>query len=331
MTKRWYLLQLLAAGAAVALSAACGPKSAGPEAAQNGPTSGDLPLRALSAPQLFAPGVVSTEKPEFATAFAPDGSAVYFNVASSDRSSLQLMRATAAPGSGPDGPWSGRTALPFSDGTYRDVDPFISPDGQRLYFSSDRPVSGTVTEEDFDTWYAVKRGDGWSELKNPGLPLNRDDADEIFVSVTSAGALYFSADLPGQERLGIFRALPDGDGFAEPEWLDLQAAGAPRDAEPMRLGNPSVSADGRLLLVVGPGNSDGDRADLYVSENQGDRWGPLYNLGPEINSGYSDFAPALSPDGRYLYFTSERPGVVTARPDGERPPSDIYWVEITRR
>lgn len=32
------------------------------------------------------------------------------------------------------------------------------------------------------------------------------------------------------------------------------------------------------------------------------------NLGSEVNSEYSDFAPVVSPDGNYLFFASDRPG-----------------------
>ena len=31
------------------------------------------------------------------------------------------------------------------------------------------------------------------------------------------------------------------------------------------------------------------------------------NMGPQVNSEYSDFAPVVSPDGTYLFFTSDRP------------------------
>ena len=40
---------------------------------------------------------------------------------------------------------------------------------------------------------------------------------------------------------------------------------------------------------------------------EGDLQGPR-NLGPVVNSKYSDFAPIVSADGKTLYFTSDRPG-----------------------
>src|SRR5512132_353803 len=38
------------------------------------------------------------------------------------------------------------------------------------------------------------------------------------------------------------------------------------------------------------------------------RWTPPSNLGPSVNSPQSDHHAMLSPDGRSLYITSERPG-----------------------
>ncbi len=57
-------------------------------------------------------------------------------------------------------------------------------------------------------------------------------------------------------------------------------------------------------------------------------WLPGRNLGPIANSDFSDFAPSLTPDGRYLVFTSERPGIVPSVAEGERPPGDLYRIEL---
>ena len=45
----------------------------------------------LPQPEIFAEKVISTELPEFATSFSPDGKTVYFNLASADRKILKIM------------------------------------------------------------------------------------------------------------------------------------------------------------------------------------------------------------------------------------------------
>jgi hypothetical protein len=42
--------------------------------------------------------------------------------------------------------------------------------------------------------------------------------------------------------------------------------------------------------------------------SQGDPWRPPQNLGPIINTGAVEFAPAFSRDGHWLFFHSNRPG-----------------------
>ena len=48
------------------------------------------------------------------------------------------------------------------------------------------------------------------------------------------------------------------------------------------------------------------RGDLYVSVNQNGKWGPAKHLEHVINSFGDESAPTLTPDGKYLFFTSER-------------------------
>ena len=69
-------------------------------------------------------------------------------------------------------------------------------------------------------------------------------------------------------------------------------------------------------------------------------WTDAINMGPEINSTGMDYCPSLSPDGKYLFFSSYRP--IMIRDKGERYDSDellnmyrgpgnglgdIYWVD----
>jgi hypothetical protein len=49
-------------------------------------------------------------------------------------------------------------------------------------------------------------------------------------------------------------------------------------------------------------------APLLLAAPHFSDWSPPVNLGPSINSGFNDTAPALSKDGLSLFFTSGRPG-----------------------
>lgn len=75
--------------------------------------------------------------------------------------------------------------------------------------------------------------------------------------------------------------------------------------------NPFISKDGLSLYFTCqdcPGGFGG--FDIWVSRRPtvDAPWGSPQNLGPNINTPFSETNPALSVDGHSLYFTSNRPG-----------------------
>ena len=69
-------------------------------------------------------------------------------------------------------------------------------------------------------------------------------------------------------------------------------------------------------------------ADIYVADRRPDgSFGNVRGLAGGVNTPYADFAPGFEPDGRYLYFTSERPGIVGPVEEG-RPSGDLYRVSL---
>jgi hypothetical protein len=96
-------------------------------------------------------------------------------------------------------------------------------------------------------------------------------------------------------------------------------------SEPVNLGpeintasndqHPALSPDGLSLYFVSDreGNVDGSLAgtfDIWVSHRASadSPWEVPQNLGPTVNSIYTEYAPNLSFDGHWLFFGSDRPG-----------------------
>jgi len=73
---------------------------------------------------------------------------------------------------------------------------------------------------------------------------------------------------------------------------------------------PDLSRDGLSLYFSSNRPGGSGAGDLWVSRRASvdDAWGLAVNLGPTVNSSAGDLAPSLSPDGHYLFFTSNRPG-----------------------
>ena len=266
--------------------------------------------------EMFGEGIISSEAPEFSTALSPDEREVIFNRTAPDRSSMWLMSSTFE-----GGKWTTPDSLPFTDVTYRDIDPFFSTNGHRLYFSSDRPVDSLNSNNgEFNSWYVERLASGWSAPLLLDPPLN-SDSTEIFISLSEAGNAYFVSER-GDVR-GIMVCTYENGVYQDARYLNLRLRG-----ELVYASNPCIAPDESFIIVAvrdpeGPGTPD-----LFVSFNEAGNWSELINLGPIVNSPYAEFAPGLSKDQQYLFFTSERPGMLPAQEEGIRPPGDIYRVDI---
>ncbi|MFH0761655.1 MAG: OmpA family protein [Bacteroidota bacterium] len=74
-------------------------------------------------------------------------------------------------------------------------------------------------------------------------------------------------------------------------------------------GTQSISQDGRLMVFTACNRPDTKGScDLYYARRTGTEWGIPVNVGYPVNTRYWESTPFLSPDGRYLYFASNRPG-----------------------
>ncbi|MDJ0910100.1 MAG: hypothetical protein QNI99_12965 [Woeseiaceae bacterium] len=104
-------------------------------------------------------------------------------------------------------------------------------------------------------------------------------------------------------------AHADDDDVTYSEWSSPESIGAPVNSVYLDIA-PFVSRDERSMYFFSdrPGGFGGN--DIWVSERKkrSDPWGEPVNLGPTINTEFNENAPTLSPDGRRLYFGSDRPG-----------------------
>lgn len=254
-------------------------------------------------PVLFAPGLVSTEANELNSAFSPDGNELYFSVRRAGRNTLMTVRVE-------NNRWTDRFVPAFS-GEYSDVDPFLSADGKRLYYSSMRPLTGSGGAKDSDIWFVARgeRGE-WGDPTHLGSP-NSQGPDDYYTSIASDGTLYFSRFASRGAGGDLYRSrLRDGE-YTEPELLGAPLSTAASEHDPF------IAPDGSYLIFTSNRDGGYGEADLYLSfATSNGRWSEPINMGPDINSLGYDFCPMVSPDGRFLFFTR------TILGNG-----DIYWVD----
>jgi Tol biopolymer transport system component len=282
------LRQINRVSAAVWLTACSRANTEGEAMAAPQPAAGDEP-------QMFAPGEISTGAMELNSAFTRDGKTIYFTKRT-PKGQLWVMLSSRLDSRGH---WRTPEVLPFS-GQYSDFDPFLSPDGSELYWSSARPVDGQP-RRDFDIWRVRRNGDTWGPPEHLGPSVNTT-SQEYYPSISADGTLFFSSNRAGGlGNLDVYQARKQGNDFATPENLGPSVNSERYD------GDPYISADGNVLIFVGNDRPEGlGGSDLYISRRSGGGWTPARNLGPRINSPVTDFCPIGSPDGQRLFFTSDR-------------------------
>ena len=245
----------------------------------------------------FAPGQVSTpELFESRLTFTPSRNTIYWTSSPASGPPGSNVHYTIVTADRAAGGWTAPQVASFS-GVDSDSDPFVSPDGSSLFFSSSRPggvLPGTLLN---DLWVTHRTASGWSVPENLGATVN-SPANELYPSTDLWGNLYFASDRDrGQWDLYRARRLPNG-GYAAPEQLN-QAVNHPNRWE----FNPEISPDGRTLLFATYGRPDsyGD-VDIYVSRLEDGKWGKPVNMGPCVNTAAPEFHPTVLWDREELYF-----------------------------
>ena len=96
--------------------------------------------------------------------------------------------------------------------------------------------------------------------------------------------------------------------WQEGSWEPRISAGPPLNTSDNE-GAHSLTADGKTLWFTACNRRDGQgMCDLYYTIWEAGKWSTPRNAGKLLNSPYSEKHPAISADGRKLYFTSNRPG-----------------------
>jgi Tol biopolymer transport system component len=237
-------------------------------------------------PKVFAEGAVSSPYSEWATSFAPDGNTVYF--------SRGAIYWTICYSKLVDGKW-GRPVVAAFSGKYNDTDPFVSPDGKRMFFISNRPYRAgeEKPQKNYHIWYVDHvSGDEWSAPKHADAPVSLEGSNNYAPSVSSTGTLFFcSRGREGNAGMASYSARWLGDHYDKPQKLALLGKEDMQD--------PFIAPDESYMVFLS-GN------DLYYCSKNGSGWGVSQKLGPQVNNGDGNSSPYVSRDGKTLYYSSSR-------------------------
>ncbi len=271
-------------------------------------------------PEIFGIQIISTGMRERDITISPDGSEIYFTVFNAGfDGNIYFVKLE-------NGVWSLPEIAPFS-GNRKDLEPAFAPDGNRLFFSSKRDGA------DYDIYYVERTNGGpWSDPIDVGDNVNTS-VNEFYPSITNDGTLYYTAAYDG--GVGgedIWRSRLVDNEYQSPSPVGVISTTADEF-------NAFIDPQERYIYFGSFGRSDGlGGGDIYFSRRQGNSWSTPENLGSPVNTNRLDYSPFVSPDGLYLFFTSERgqsasgsnnPFDISAVVNKLLSPgpagSDIYW------
>ncbi|OFX86019.1 MAG: hypothetical protein A2W99_16565 [Bacteroidetes bacterium GWF2_33_16] len=282
-------------------------------------------------PELFAPGIISTNNTEWTTAFSPDGLELFYTIQGLNNYNVLVYIKSV------NGVWQQPELAPFRLPDHN-ADPFFTQDGKRLFFWSNGPdIENQESRNNSDIYYVDKVGDGWGKPIRLDTNLINTNQWQIFPTVARNGNLYFTCNYP--DSRGAFDVymseFKDGK-YQKPVNLGDSINTTTLEQEPF------IAPDESYIIFASDRHAPRtNNWDLYISFKKEDgTWTTAKNMGKKINSSAKDMAAMVTHDGKYLFFSSYR--VKEFDPSSEdfsykvlkealngpqNGNSDVYWVD----
>ncbi|MBA4849219.1 TolB family protein [Emticicia sp. BO119] len=253
--------------------------------------------------KVFADGIMSTSQIEHsAPAFSPDGRKVLWAIMKMPSYRMKMLEMNYV-----NGQWSVPKMPAFSDSLSDFSFPDFSVDGKTLFFSSNRRVNqaDTLTKGN-RLWYVSLNGDKWGE---PQLVEKLKSYGGIYAnSIAANGNMYFTF---GPHRSSDWNILYSGI-------KDINPSPLPTNTKSYEDGPYIHPKEEYMIFESNRTGSIGNSTDLYISFKKNGAWSEPVNMGSKINTPFSERFARVSPDGKYLFFGSNRNGNF-----------DIFWIDAS--
>jgi hypothetical protein len=260
--------------------------------------------------ELFAPGIIDTGTYiHSAPAFSTDGKTMLWadmQMPSYHTSILEVKYE--------NGKWSLPQSPSFVDSVANYVYPSFSPDGKQLYFSSDRRINDKDTLVKGNRLSKVERnGVAWGEPILLDSIISR--GGEYASSIAENGNLYFTHGPHRSPDWNIYKVEKVNDKYSAPTIFEFNSTGYED--------GPFVAPDESYLIFESDKfESINGSIDLFICfKNKIGQWTKPKNMGTKINTPFSERFSRVSPDGKYLFFGSNK------IQNENRKGFDIYWID----
>ena len=163
------------------------------------------------------------------------------------------------------------------------------------------------------------------EIERLGQEINSEYDDYAPVITADGGVMYFTSRRPFSDKEikrnresteHIYEAIFDEK---DSVWLEAEPLKQPINLPKRHNSNIAISNDGqRLLKYQDDGYGNGDIYETYLT---GNNWSDPVSLGKSINSDDHESSASIAPDGRTIYFVSNRK-------EGSHGGRDIWMSEL---
>lgn len=275
-------------------------------------------------PEVFAPGIVSGPHDERIIYFTPGGKELFYQLRGAPHTIVVQMKQQ-------DDRWLPAETAFFSGKYFCEFS--LTADGNRIVYCSNQPLSGRgPPEKRWRTWMIERNGSVW------GQPKVYDIATGYPVMSLNNNLYFFKYLEDGGHDGQIFMTAFGGKGFSIPVDIgnaDNQIKTTVHEVDPF------IAPDESYLIFCSNRDGGFGDADLYVCFKKPDgSWTRARNMGASINTEATEFCPSVTPDGKYLFFASnrgqhrnysegrlsyeEKLRVLNSFSNGS---NDIYWVD----
>ena len=220
---------------------------------------------------------------------------------------------------------------------YDEWDPNPTPDGKYLFMTARRPKGfGGI-----DIFVSEKIDGVWQEPQALKPPINGSKDETIDNVSVDGNILLLSGNYPGSfGKFDIYISTNSDTGWTAPRQLTIPVNSGHQDE------SGYITSDGRAIIFTSdrPGGispfvpygqvyngSQNGNMDIYISFITPNGWSQPVNLGPTINTPFSERSAFLHPDGKTLYFSSEgHPGLGGLDVFKSVRLSDTSWTEWSK-
>lgn len=198
---------------------------------------------------------------------------------------------------------------------YGDYSPVLTPDGNGFYFVSRRPDTkgGGLNPSDqnyFEDIYYAKWNtaiNDWDSTTNEIERINTEGFDAISHITTDGQTIYMTLNT----AVADVSSPTNGSDISTVTFTNQGRWSRPKPLKEKDIntsyfeGGATLTADESTMYFVSDRNAEASMMDIYVVHKDGKKWGEVEALPMNVNSMGNETTPFISPDGEYLFFSSD--------------------------